>query len=173
MNESPLALLESLQKSFADYQTKARIPMIINNSPIINPGPTTPAKPKKKPGKKPITKKRKPVRRTPIIQRGKINRVNQAAVTRKPNSRINPKSTITPKQWLDANVWVGVISSNVKAIRYNKNRYELYVRFKNGSEYKYPGVDKLMARQMFDSSSKGKFIWRRFRRPNRPYQRIK
>lgn len=171
MNET-LRELENIRKSLGlnDYDAKARIPTIIDSKPVADPKPVKPRR--KPPQRKPPVKKRKPIRQA-VIKRGKVDRAAQAKLTRKPNSRINPKSTLTPREWLERNVWVGVESSNVRAIKYSKSRYELYVRFRDGSEYKYSGVDKLMARQMFDSTSKGKWVWRRLRRANRPYQRIK
>ena len=111
--------------------------------------------------------------RIPVIVGGKVDREAQAKLTRKPGSKVNPKSTLTPAEWLDSGRWVGVVSSNVKKIRWDKKRYDLYVGFLNGSIYKYPGVDRGLARSMYQSASMGKAVWRLFRWPGRPYQRVK
>lgn len=174
--ESYLDLLDQINADLgiATKAAKKPAPAPLKRTPLIFGDAPPPSK--RKPAKKtsPPKKGKKPIHRTPIVTRGgKIDRQAQARLTRKPNSKINPKSSITPREWLSRNVWVGVVSSNVKKIRYDAKRYELHVGFLNGSEYKYTGIDRLFARQMFDSASKGRFVWRRLRRKGRPYQRLK
>lgn len=171
MNET-LRELDAIRKSLGldDYDAKARIPMIINGKFVDDPKPVKPKR-KAPPLVKPPVRKRKPIRQA-VIKRGKLDRAAQAKLTRKPGNKINPKSTLTPAEWLDSGRWVGVISSNVRKIRYDKKRYDLYIGFLNGSIYKYPGVDRSLARRIFQSASLGKAVWRIFRWPGRAYQRV-
>lgn len=64
--------------------------------------------------------------------------------------------------WLEGNYWIGVYSTNLKSIRYNKKREELYIEFlskKNTREdgpafiYRYPPEN--IARDLFNARSKG------------------
>lgn len=62
-----------------------------------------------------------------------------------------------------------VFSSNVSAVReYNGN---LYIRFHNGSLYKYFGKADLLE-PMLNSSSKGRYVWDELRRKNVPYEKV-
>lgn len=54
--------------------------------------------------------------------------------------------------------WVLVKSSNVRRIVYNRSRQELRVEFKNGAIYRYDGVPKRIAREMFTASSLGRYV---------------
>lgn len=62
-----------------------------------------------------------------------------------------------------------VFSSNVSAIA--KRGKDLIIRFHNGSIYSYPNEGNNYERLMA-SASKGKWVWRFLRRPNKPYQKI-
>ena len=71
--------------------------------------------------------------------------------------RIN-KTNYTADQWVKDNDWVGVKSSNVSAIKYDRVRKELYVSFNSGGSGYYTGVPVLTARDMFNASSVGTFL---------------
>jgi hypothetical protein len=62
-----------------------------------------------------------------------------------------------------------VLSSNVSAI--GTQGGDLYVRFHNGSIYKYFNKAD-MFNAMYESSSKGRFVWNKLRRPNVPYTKV-
>lgn len=49
-------------------------------------------------------------------------------------------------------------SSNVAAVRYDPDRSELHVRFKDGSMYTYESVAEGVERQMLESDSPGRFV---------------
>jgi hypothetical protein len=68
-------------------------------------------------------------------------------------------------------VWWPVSSSNVAAVGYNEQRETLGVRFLNGSEYEYSGVDKDMALALRDATSVGKFL-HAFIKGRYPYERV-
>ena len=54
--------------------------------------------------------------------------------------------------------WASVDSSNVDALKYDPQGGDLHVRFKNGSEYIYEGVDPDLVEALFHSSSVGRFL---------------
>lgn len=72
--------------------------------------------------------------------------------------------TLDIEEWLDSNVWLGVVSSTVAAIRYNAKTHNLMVEFIGGENkpsnqmYVYRNVPRDVARDMYNSSSQGKFI---------------
>ena len=49
-------------------------------------------------------------------------------------------------------------SSNVRAVRYDSDRAELEVRFKDGSVYTYSSVPEGTERQLLESDSPGRFV---------------
>lgn len=62
-----------------------------------------------------------------------------------------------------------VLSSNVSAAGTQGN--SLIIRFHNGSVYEYPGqADRID--DLFNSNSKGRWVWRELRRKKVPYRRI-
>lgn len=81
-----------------------------------------------------------------------------------------------------------VVSSNVESIGYDSGKRQLqggrgawvtvgppylYVRFRNGSCYRFRGVPYEIYHQMLYAASKGKFFWRWIKdRPQYPYERI-
>ena len=68
---------------------------------------------------------------------------------------------ISGGDWVELNIWVDVISSNVAAIRYNINEKQLFVRFHHGGEYCYFNVYPQVALEMYQCPSMGKFVaWR-------------
>lgn len=64
------------------------------------------------------------------------------------------------EEWAENGRWVNVVSSDVAAIRYDAERRELWVEFKDGSIYFYPQVMPSLAMEMYNCSSMGKFIWK-------------
>lgn len=76
---------------------------------------------------------------------------------------------ITSEQWIQEGIWYEVTSSNVKAIRYDKEARELYVQFLGRSKnifqpvYIYLQVSDTIAETMFQAASYGKFVWQYLR----------
>jgi hypothetical protein len=62
-------------------------------------------------------------------------------------------------------------SSNVSAIKFNDKTRELDVRFKDGSEYQYSGVQPNVGNGMPFAASKGKYVWQVLR-DKYPYKRV-
>jgi hypothetical protein len=60
-------------------------------------------------------------------------------------------------------------SSNVSAGAQRGN--DLFIRFHNGSVYKYPNQGKRFI-ELQAAASKGKWVWRFLRRPNKPYEKV-
>lgn len=60
--------------------------------------------------------------------------------------------------WAERNQWTGVISSNVAAIRYDRENGVLYVMFTSGRIYSYTNMDQSKAELMYNCSSMGKFV---------------
>lgn len=54
--------------------------------------------------------------------------------------------------------WTPVLSSNVAEVGYNAGTNTLGVRFLNGSEYEYYGVDEDVYTSFLSAGSKGKFV---------------
>jgi len=52
----------------------------------------------------------------------------------------------------------GIISSNIIAAGYDKDKKILKITFKNGSSYEYSGVPEIMYNGMFTADSAGKFV---------------
>ena len=94
------------------------------------------------------------------IKGGKQSQRGVARATTKAGSKVDKRVQSTPLQWLYSGKWAGVISSNVKAIKYDRPAMRLYVRFKDGSVYFYPSTTWQTARAMFNCPSMGKFVWR-------------
>lgn len=67
--------------------------------------------------------------------------------------------------WVSYPRWARVTSSNVLAIYYDYRTLTLSVQFKGTAKgikypiYKYQPVTDVMAKAMFNSGSKGKFVW--------------
>lgn len=76
--------------------------------------------------------------------------------------------------WAQFARWQRISSSNVLAIRYDYREKILSVQFKGIAKgvkfpiYDYKGVPPEVAREMYTSGSKGKFVWRVLR--DGPYQ---
>ncbi len=68
-------------------------------------------------------------------------------------------SVKTAAEWVQTNQWVRVRSSNVAAIRYDKNQNRLWVQFRSGSSYRYDSMPIQTAKDFFNCSSFGRFIW--------------
>lgn len=77
----------------------------------------------------------------------------------------------TPQQktYLNNLGFVSVQSSNVSALRTSGN--DLYIRFLNGSLYRYPESADIFEKIM-NSLSKGSAVWKYLRRPNKAYERV-
>lgn len=67
------------------------------------------------------------------------------------------------------NGFTPLFSSNVSAA--SKSNEDLYIRFWNGSIYRYPNQAKNFER-LVGAASKGKWVWRFLRRKNVPYQKV-
>ena len=52
--------------------------------------------------------------------------------------------------------WASVDSSNVDALKYDAQGGNLHVRFKNGAEYIYEGVDPESVEALYHASSVGR-----------------
>jgi len=81
--------------------------------------------------------------------------------------RIEPSQK--SRQRLRERGFTWVLSSNVSAVRTHKT--DLYIRFHNGSLYKYPNRANLFE-PMLGSSSKGRFVWNELRRKNVAYSKV-
>lgn len=81
--------------------------------------------------------------------------------------RILPSDNSIAK--LERNGFEWVFSSNVSAVAVRGK--DLIIRFHNASIYKYPGQGKNYER-LIAAASKGKWVWRFLRRPNKPYSKI-
>jgi hypothetical protein len=53
---------------------------------------------------------------------------------------------------------ISVQSSNMDKIGYDEVKQELFIRFKNGSTYKYNGVPASIWEELQSSESKGKYL---------------
>lgn len=80
-------------------------------------------------------------------------------------SRINEQKTALNTEKVQNNVvqnktirWAHVVSSNVSLTYYNTHTNSLYVRFKNGSIYKYLCVPSSIYLEFLRAESKGKFV---------------
>ena len=54
--------------------------------------------------------------------------------------------------------WVNVVSSDLAAVFYDDEESSLYIRFKNGSIYKYFGVLKCKYEYLLNATSKGRYF---------------
>lgn len=64
-------------------------------------------------------------------------------------------------EWQGGNYWIFVESSNVKGIRYDIEKQELYVWFISGRVYQYQQVPESAAIAMFYADSMGKYVHQR------------
>ena len=72
---------------------------------------------------------------------------------------------LTEETWIESGGdWVSVISSNVKAIRYEKDKLNLYIQFTSGRQYVYYRTTDFLAKQAFVASSAGQHVWAMRRR---------
>lgn len=60
-------------------------------------------------------------------------------------------------------------SSNVREATYVEEARTLVIEFHSGGQYSYPGVGFELAEEFAFATSKGQFIWDRFRRRNWPF----
>ncbi len=68
-------------------------------------------------------------------------------------------SVKTAQEWSQTGQWVRMRSSNVAAIRYDKQNTRLWIQFKSGSSYRFEGVPVDTAMAMFNANSPGRFVW--------------
>ena len=78
-------------------------------------------------------------------------------------AKIDRRYRIDARTWLTTNQWVGVHSSNVRAIRYDRRTMTLGVQFHRGSTYVYFEVPIEDARAMYLAGSIGKFVHQRLK----------
>jgi hypothetical protein len=69
----------------------------------------------------------------------------------------------TAEEFVTSGKWTLVRSSNVKRIVYSRHQQELRVEFLSGAIYRYDGVPRRIAREMFTASSMGRYVWQRLR----------
>lgn len=81
--------------------------------------------------------------------------------TKAPN--VDRTHKVKTKSWIEHPRWVNIHSTNVKRIKYNQKQLQLFVEFKNNSVYRYDNVPVEVAIDFFNSSSLGRFVWRRLR----------
>ena len=74
--------------------------------------------------------------------------------------RIVPGTAENPDVWAESGDWAEVYSSNVARIAYHWARTSLLVWFRSGRLYVYYGVSPEAAKEMFNSSSMGKYVWK-------------
>lgn len=77
--------------------------------------------------------------------------------------------TIKERGALSEKGYTWVLSSNVSAVAQQGG--DLYIRFHNGSLYRYPNKANLFER-ILAASSKGKWVWRFLRRKNVSYEKV-
>lgn len=81
--------------------------------------------------------------------------------------RLRP--TIKEQAILANSGYTWLLSSNVSAVATSGT--DLYIRFHNGSLYRYKGKANLKE-NLIAATSKGKWVWRFLRRRNVPYQKV-
>ena len=110
--------------------------------------------------------------RIPTIIENKEQRVNKSKVA--PGPKIDRRFRGGSLDWIESGRWANVKSSNVKAIRYDRARKHLYVRFIGGNaEYRYYGVLRQTAEAMWRAASQGKFVWHVLRKKGYVFEKIK
>ena len=70
-----------------------------------------------------------------------------------PAPRVDGRSRIDAKGWVESGRWVRVKSSNVAGISYDVKVKQLLVEFNSGGVYAYKDVPEVAARDMFNCSS--------------------
>lgn len=78
-------------------------------------------------------------------------------------TRIDKRHRMDSEDWVANGKWVKVKSSNVGEIRYEKSTKRLFVKFLGGQSGYYNGVSVKLAEAFFNSSSLGRFVWRKLR----------
>ena len=79
------------------------------------------------------------------------------------------KTPVSDQKTLKEAGYTPVFSSNVSAIQ--RKLKDLYIRFHNGSIYKYPGQGKNFG-DLLLSSSKGKWVWANLRKTNISFSKV-
>jgi hypothetical protein len=77
--------------------------------------------------------------------------------------KVNKTHKVKTTSWTSYPRWVQVHSTNVKRIKYNQKQKHLFIEFKNNAVYRYDDVPIEVAVDFFNSSSMGRFVWRRLR----------
>ena len=90
-----------------------------------------------------------------------------------PGPKVDKRHRGGSLDWAESGRWVNVKSSNVSAIKYDRQRKHLYVRFHGNSEYRYRGVARNTAESMFTAVSMGKFVWHVLRKRGLVYEKLK
>lgn len=62
------------------------------------------------------------------------------------------------EEFVTSGKWTLVKSSNLRRIVYSRSIQELRVEFKSGALYRYDGVPKRIAKEMFTASSMGRYL---------------
>ena len=79
-------------------------------------------------------------------------------------SRIDSRVKLSgADEWVATGKWARVKSTNVRYIKYDKKEKILSVQFKNGMVYPYKQVPVRTAKDMYNASSMGRYVWRRLR----------
>lgn len=77
----------------------------------------------------------------------------------RPGTKIARATSVrTSPEWSASGEWADVVSSNVDAIRYDKEAEALFVRFWGDRTYSYRDVPSNVAEEMFRCKSMGKFV---------------
>lgn len=72
--------------------------------------------------------------------------------------KVNRAYGIDLDTWLNSNRWVGVRSTNVRQIRYDKKAQVLAISFLKGRTYLYFQADPAVAQAMYMAPSMGRYI---------------
>ncbi len=78
-------------------------------------------------------------------------------------TKVDKRHRMDSEDWIKSGKWVKVKSSNVAEICYEKSTKRLHVKFLGGQQGYYNQVPPRIAEAMYNSSSMGKFVWRRLR----------
>lgn len=77
----------------------------------------------------------------------------------RPAPRVDQRYGLNAETWAGSGTWVGVKSTDVGAIMYDRKKAELFVEFrKSGNIYYYANVPPQVAIDMYNTNSMGRFV---------------
>lgn len=91
------------------------------------------------------------------------NRPGKQPAVFHPAPKVDQRHRIGVDEWLQSGKWVRVKSSNVGGISYDVHNNTLFVEFLNGGTYAYYQVPPQTAKEMFMSTSMGKFLHKKIK----------